>query len=89
MSLTTHSARYAIVLIYNRVLLHVCMNVYAYLYDTDGYSGSVRTYIAAGRFEYVGHIEYHHVYTAHLLKKHASHTDQHCPAVGLVRQYFR
>lgn len=59
------------------------------MHDTDCYSTNVRTDFTAGRGEYVGHVEYHHVYATHLLEKHASDADQQGPAVSLVGQHFR
>jgi len=60
-----------------------------YLYDADDDCTRVRTHAATGRFEYADHVEYHHVYAAHLLEKHAPDANQQGFAVRLVGQHFR
>lgn len=66
--------------------VHVKFN---YLHEADDYCARTRTNVAAGRPEYVGHVKYHHVYTAHLLEKHAPDADQQRFAIDLVGQHFR
>jgi hypothetical protein len=60
-----------------------------YLHDTDDYGARIRAHVAAGRFEYIGHVKYYHVYTTHLLEKHTTNTDQQGLAIHFVRQYFQ
>lgn len=59
--------------------------LFVYLYDADGYGTCGRADAGAGRLEYTGHVEYDHVYAAHLLEEHASDADQKSLTVGQIR----
>jgi len=59
-----------------------------YLYHANDDCTRVRAYGTARRFEYADHVEYHDVYAAHLLEKHAPDANQQGLAIGLVGQHF-